>query len=358
MTSPTRLRQRLPFSGALTACVALATGTVDWLELPAGPARGAVAAVAPDTQPHSLPPEFSGDGPLAGDDLWSRPATWELWARWLGELHDTPGATDDLRARLALLSLAQGRGEDAWRHVAACRDASWVAALAARLLPGIPVDCAIGPGGLPGGAAALPDGVLLRPVLPPVTGRGAHSTRVNGLRIGAGIVDLELTLEAGGVQVDVVHVSGGTLRLDIVLPEPNGQEIRIEYVDWMRQDTLREPLRVALQPGSEPITLFGRFRPRDTSWPSGAAARVPEALRRGGLRLELPADDPERELFEAIAANLSGLLAIPVRVVGPQPGETSAWSGTRMRLGSGAERQAKLAWLVTSIEGFLVGGGN
>jgi hypothetical protein len=319
------------------------------LTLPDGPAAKVWAGVGPDTQPAELPPEAR-----LGLDPWNQPATWKRWA----ELVRLEEQTNDpaRRAELCLLAKAHGRASDAWHHYQALgADPTWVAAVTPSLLPGVPAGSPVAPGGR---AAPLPDGVLLTPFLPPTSRRGAVEWRtatVHGLTIGEAVLDLTITVEATGVQVDLAHVSGGAAKVSVLLPEPEGFQIRVEYVDWLRRDNdqIRTPITVELKPGEEPRQLYGRVLEQRSHLPTGAARKLPASLLLGGLVFEVPADDPQRADLARIAGVIGELLQVETRVDTPGAPRPE-WSCTVFRLPPGHERLERLRYLASAIEAYLL----
>jgi hypothetical protein len=347
---------------------------IERVELAAGPCRDAwvaagerVSLVLPQN-PIALPElAAAGDAgagscePLVDLDAatWSSPRTWCQWGRMqalafpaASAASGAPAAAggsarDDRpawRRWLALLALRQGRWEDAWAHFAACDRPG---ELMLFFLPGIPL--------FERGEAALdalPDGVLLAPAPPPPTPgfpAGYLDEReawVRGLRVGSAVIDLRVAIEPEGVQVDVVHVAGGAARLSVRLPEPDGFEIRVAYVDWLRQDEVGVPLALEVRPGDDTHSVYGRCLPRAPAWPTGAAEHVPAAIEREGLWLVTQAGDPDLERLEAVSQALGrvdggvvqgGLPARGVAFHVPPPGP---------------ERERKLTWLASAYEAF------
>lgn len=324
------------------------------LELPDGPAAKAWAAVGPDTMPAELSPELRA---LAQEA--TTPEAWEAWARSLERAR--PGAVPaapEARAALVLFARAQGRARDAWRHLAALgAHPEWVAALTVRLLPGIPHDARVGPGGMP---LALPSDVRLDPLVPPTSGDLLpgqiewRSATLRGLAVGAGRVDVTVTVESTGVQIDLAHAGGGDTAIAAVLPVPEGFDVEAEYLDW---DRLEAPVGGAIRAtvtaaDEEPRAVYGRTFERRVELPTGPVARLPRQLLEGGLRLEIPADDPDGPRIARIAAVVAELLDAPVAVVAT--GEDGSWTGTRVPLGVGDAREARLAYLASRIEELLL----
>ena len=325
------------------------------LTLPDGPAAKVWASVSPSTLP-STPEEPSPD--------WNQVSTWTRWGEILqleaAATHPDPAR----RAALCLLARSQGRADDAWRHYVALGRAAddaapWIAAITPLLLPGVPDGTPIEAGGRP---APLPDGVILTPFLPPTSGRGPsgavewRSATVHHLRVGGAVIDLTVTVEATGVEVDITHVDGGKAHLAVLLPEPEGFEIRVEYLDWMRREDadLRTPIPVEVRPGEEPHQLYGRVIELHADLPTGTATRLPEGTHLAGIVFEVDPEDPYRSGLERIAGVLSELLGVAthVRSSGRRP---EMWSPTVFRLPRGPGRAARLRYLTSSIETYLLG---
>ncbi|HIF40714.1 MAG TPA: hypothetical protein EYQ74_06415 [Planctomycetes bacterium] len=340
--------------GAGTEATATADGVA--LELSDGPAAKAWAGVGSETVPHPLHPNLRKACASSSPAGTSVP-TWHMWADWVADeaLETAPAR----RAALCLLARAQGRNADAWGHYAKLgADPRWVASVTPYLLPGAPLDSPVEAGG---NLAPLPDGVLLQPFLPPPIEDGGaapaggawRKATVRGIRVGKATLDLTISVEATGVQVDVAHRGGGPAKVAILIPEPPGYEIRIEYLDWMQTDEPRLPILVDLQPGGEPSTLWGRMIQRSVSLPTGQAQRLPQSLVQGGLFLSLPADDPQRDAVGQITPVLEKLLGVHVGLT--QPGTPlPGWTGTVLHLGSAADRGKRLTWLASAIEAFLL----
>ena len=335
-----------------------ATSTVDGvvLELPDGPAAKAWAGVGSQTVPHPLHPNLR-KACATSSPAGSAVPTWRMWADWVAAEART--TEPERRAALCLLARAQGRHADAWGHYAKVgADPRWVASVTPYLLPGAPLDSPLEPGG---NLAPLPDGVLLQPFLPPpIQNADAapsavawRKATVGGIRVGDATLELTISVEATGVQVDVVHRGGGAAKVAILIPEPPGYEIRIEYLDWMQTDQPRLPILVDLQPGGEPTTLWGRMIERRVALPTGQAKSLPQSLVRGGLFLSMPADDPQRAAVGQIAPVLAKLLGVRVGLTEPG-GQLPGWTGTVLHLGTAAERGERLTWLASAIESFLL----
>ena len=325
--------------------------------LPEGPAARALAGLAADTAVASIPHLEA----LRGPDPWGRHSTWELWADTLVAESRSQQADYDRRALLCRLAHAHGRDADAWGHFALLTGSpEHAAATLPYLFPGIPEELQAQPGGR---APVLPEGVLLRPALPPAPAGGGplayREAEISDLRIGATHFSLSLLVENTGVQLDLKGLSGPPAELELLLPEPQDFEIRVEYVDWMRQEQRHAPRRLRIETREEPLSLFGRVLARPLSRPSLPGGEdLPAALAVGGLHLDLPASLPaeERDFYAGLARRLSKLLGISVQSeYGEASGAAAAFPGIHVPMGeSGAERALALRYLAHQIESRLL----
>ncbi len=343
--------------GALFLVAAVAAQSP--VTLPPGAAADAWARVDANTEPAALaPPAW----PVWEDDAaWSERPPWQRWVEAV--LEEAAAAEPDpgRRAPLALLAAKQGRALDAWDHFAACAESPGVvAALLPRLFPGVPADEAVGPGGL---AGALPDGVLLSPILPPLHGDPPHgrprvrAMELQGLAIGEAVCDLKLSVEVDGVEVTFTHRSGGPARVRLRLPRPPDFEIRALYVNWQRLDVVSEVLDLELLPeqegGEGETAVWGRFFPAGTPWPTAVPERLPAAVARGGLVLEHDPDDPLAPRLTRCAEALGMLVGVPARVA--TRGATSAPLVIRLNADLDPRvRAAKLAAVLSLAERYAL----
>jgi len=332
------------------------------IELPDGPCReaweagGATLAIGPPRASVPLTAVGTGGGDSCAGEIsldlshgtWAKPETWCAWAR-LVQLARTPLDRDAQAARrwLARLALQQGRWRDAWAHF---EHAGSKSELMLSFLPGIAPP---GEAGAETGDGALPDGVLLTPAPPPPSADvlpgfvDVREAWVRGLRVGDAVLDMRIAIEPEGVQVDLEHVAGGTARLAVRLPEPEGLELRVTYVDWLRQDDVGLPLEVVVRPGDEPHSLYGRFLGRDLAWPTGTLERAPAAIRVGGLALVVDSDEPEHERLAGVCRALEDY---GCRVTAHPPR-----SGVVFHVPPpGPERERKLAWLASACEALVL----
>ena len=342
-------------------------------ELPPGAAANAVARLEPTTKPARTPEDLGGEGRVPGvaPGAWSKPETWETWAKGIAAANSRAGAgavggaaTDDAvreaaarRARLALLALEQGRSDDAWEHFAATTP-EWTAALLPRFLPGVPLQTRAGVGGASGPTKA---GDVHSPALPPpslerVAGRvDRRAMSARDVTIGDTVVSVRVSVEAEGVQVDVRHRSGPATRLALRIPRSPDYDFGDEYVDWYRQETKGVPHVIEVKPGEEEHTLYGRFDARRDVPAASVPTRLPPSLARGGLWLVVANDDPDRELLAAAAAAI-GRTGLGFECGLRSPGAPSSGiAGTSVDLSNREERAARLAWLVSAIEHYALG---
>lgn len=341
--------------GATPPAAAGPAGPARALELPPIPLARLLDKLEPRQAARAVAPELGAAGVAPGLEpgALEQPAG---WAAWRGALTATlDGARPEASARLALTALEQGRMRDAWRHLElAAADPALAAALLPRFLPGVARGTALDTGGFP---AALPDGVVLRPALPPPLSAPTpgdaqrperRAMRVSGLAIGAAVVELKVAVELEGVQIEVAHLSGGAARVALVLPRAEEFATATEYVDWYKQETVGAPLTIELEPGAEPHVLFARFEPKDLRWPTRLPEELPRALAEHGLVLLAADEAGERERLGALARELSiPALGIAARceTAGARTG-----GGLVVDLSVAATRADKFAWLVSAIE--------
>jgi hypothetical protein len=239
------------------------------------------------------------------------------WKQWAAALRAAKAAQDAPAERgwLAALAQFQGRSDDAWEHLAhAGGDPGRLASVLPLLFPGVaPQALAAWP--------ALEDGALLTPALPPPsepaaeirlgTGRvRSGSAKIEGLQVGDARIALEVRVEGDGIQVECAHLSGGPARLRVLLPEPPDFELRSEYLDWNELEGVRQAREIALVPESEPVILFGRYRPRKIEWTTRVPPAVPAQALRDGLLLLAT----KTAHVAGLAAGLEHLLELRVEV--------------------------------------------
>ena len=70
----------------------------------------------------------------------------------------------------------------------------------------------------------------------------------------------------------------------------------------------------------------------------------------GGLALEIPDGDPDREQLDAAAGALRGLLGVDVFVRTAGAPSDGDWTGTTLRLPAGPERIDRLRYLASTVE--------
>jgi hypothetical protein len=307
-------------------CQAAASGAagagVARIELPTGPAERALATL-PEAEPAVFaewPAWLAGAGAGAASG-WEAGAAaapgsdpWTRWAACVETARAAPGTQPAARARaeLGLLAAAQGRSDQAWDHwLAAQADPGAARALALRLVGGVSADVS-GPGGT---------GWSCAPMLPPpgdpsdVRARaGKRTARALALELGSARVDVAVTREADGVQIELRQTAGEPCRLAVTLPCPRHLAVGARYVDWLRApDDGCAALEVALEPGAPARELWGRFVPAPEPWPGLAPDAVSAARREGGIEL---ADEGDAAAL-GFAAACERLFAIPARTAGP-----------------------------------------
>jgi hypothetical protein len=327
-------------------------------QLPDSDAGRAWASVGPETEPISLATELLEAEPWLREPQNAEPAlVWSRWGQWVAAERERELTDPRERCALLLLASSDQRWSDAWSHFARLGAApQWAAAALPHLFLGLPIEHPTTAGGQPGPMA---DGVLLSPAPPPAppgVPRGSLVLRQSsfpGLRIGAAIVDMRITLEPSGVQVDLTHVGGGPAHVRVLLPEPEGYEIRVEYIDWMREDVRRGPLELELLPGSDQHSLFGRFSERRERLPAMPRGLLPGSLKRGGLWLEAEGDlELEMRPFATHLGVLFGLPTGTCSALNPPP--ASPWTRTICHVGSSSIGRARFMTLVSLAEAYAL----
>ena len=338
--------------------------------LPAGPAARAFAGVGAGTAAMDLPTEQASAVDFAA---WDRPEAWQAWADAVRAETGTSQPDAQRRASLARAALSQGRWDDAWDHFAATGGSPGIcAALLPQFLPGVQTAQPSAAGvalpegrfamGLGGQVRALPDGVLLRPAIPPPSVPAAQvplgrtwidrrEMRLEELHVGTATVSMRVALESDGIQIEFVHRAGGSARVRVLLPELADFEVRVAYIDWMRQDDVGEVLEVAIAPGDDAHTLFGRFKPRSVAWPTNLPQNSPRAIADMGLRFEFPEQMPDASVFRAAGPAFARVLGVEVNCgnrAGPE------FSGVRIDLSDPAVARRKFLGMVTLAERFAL----
>ena len=327
--------------------------------LPAGPIAELVAGLADTGPPAVLGPAWP-DWSDAGPAAWGGEAPWRLWVELLRAEAAAARPDPERRTLLALLAKRQGRDHDAWRHLAALAPSNdgglaGVAAVLPALFPGVP-DEHLGTDG------PLPEGVLLRPSLPPDTTAtkaalrtlAGRSIEYRALRIGAAVLSLKVSVEGDGVQVDVQHLSGPEVRLRVQPPEPPGVDVAILYYDWERVADEPVPVEVVAS-AEEPLhTLWGRFLGHSGSWPDPRPPARGAHPPQGPLVLQV-AERTAR--LDRLGEALSELFDVPcLQVPAGAPLPAGFREPTVLQLGGGPDPQRKLDAMISLIEAHALAG--
>lgn len=329
-----------------------------WLELPEAPLGRMWALVDPAAKPWD-PRAAAGSATF---DL-GEAAAWELWAESLANVRDD-GNRRDAAAVLARLALADRRAPDAfqWAALFGAEDPAALAGTLPYVFPGVPVETELGPGGRP---PALPDGVHLRPALPPADGPADfdgvvwRSATARGLRIEDTTFDLLVKIDGSGVVLEITNIVGPPVKAVVQVPAPAGHRLRSMYVDWEIQtppegederttfDWSQHPIEIELRrldpkDDQEVYTLFGRIAPMAIKVPRIPDGEVPAVVREGGL--ELRVDPRDGRPWDAIAEAFGQASGLPFRVArvapGSRPGSTRGTSFPPTRIGLRASRGA------------------
>lgn len=327
------------------------------LQLPESPAARSFAGVGAETEPVALD-EFIAAHPWLAERQPAATEVWKTWAEWLAAALESGETDPQRRAGLCRIACLQSRWEDAWSHFERLGGyPAWQAAVAPWLLPGAPIECAAEPGGR---ASAIPNGVVLRPALPPAPrvespGRLAPRTaRLDGLQIGAAVCDLVLEVEAGGVTLEIYHRSGGSGELAIDLPMPPDAAVFVDYVDWERQEVQGATLELRIEPREEEYTLYRRFKFERSEFPAAPLpGQLPAGLSREGLDFVVE-DAAQLEAVRALGTACAALLALPVRVRLAADESIEGSRGTLVHFGAGDAAVVQSARIASALEAYLL----
>jgi hypothetical protein len=322
--------------------------------------RGAVARAVDELEPGTPPRAFAFVWPAwseRSDAGWGGEVVWRRWVELLRAERAAEASAPARRAELALVARLQDRHGDAWAHFAAAAgEPGWLATLLPLLVPGVPLENAASEG-------ALPDGVLLRPALPPSDVPGAGLRELAGkrvealaLRIGAAEARLALSVDRDGLEVKLFHVAGGAARVRIEPPLPLGVEAGVLFADWDKRPGPIAPVEFTLTAEDPEHSLWLTFHPREEHLanPPLEWVRTPR-VERGIVLLSPAGTEPH---LGACASALAELFEVPcvLRAEGFTP--PAGLEPLVIRLGSGADGERRLAhWLGLAERHFLAGHG-
>jgi len=164
-----------------------------------------------------------------------------------------------------------------------------------------------------------------------------------------------ISIERAGVEAKLHHLSGEPASLHVQLPELPSREVRVTYIDWLRQETPNDPLLVELKPGMDgPVHLFGRFMPREEHLPALPKERLPAQLIEAGLWLEIEAGSSPTALQAAAADAITTCLGVPggVRRAGA-PSSSTPSAGTIVSLSDGPSGARTLSRIAGATEAWI-----
>ncbi|HEX6884579.1 MAG TPA: hypothetical protein VF530_14480 [Planctomycetota bacterium] len=278
------------------------------------------------------------------------------WRRWVELLRAERGERRPRRrAELAVLARLQGRDADAWRHLAACvEEPGLVATLLPLFAPGVPQ-------GELARAGALPDGVLLRPALPPSDDpraalRFLAGTEITSAEFGVGAARLTLAVavDRDGLEVKLHHRGGGPARVAVLPPLPRGVDAGLLFADWEKLPGHVGPVPFELSAEDPEHSLWLTFHPPRERWPLPLPETLaPLAPGRTLLLVSPRGDEPHLARF---AEALEELLGAPARLVppgAPAPGELEP---LRLRFDAPESAERKLVELLGLAEAFALRG--
>jgi len=331
------------------------------VSLPAGAVAELLEGVdlaAPRRAPALSWPEWSDRSPSG----WGGELAWRRWVELVRAEAAAEAPVPARRAELAALARLQGRDGDAWLHLLGCAsDPALVAALFPLFSPGVPLaQLAAG--------EPWPEGVLLRPALPPADGSmlrdlAGRALEHRSVRIGAATLLLRTEVDGTGVAVSLTHVAGPAVRVRVAPPAsaalPAGIDPGQLFADWEKLENGDEPVELSLTSELVEHSLWLTFRPRETRWPT------PRAHMLAGLQ-------PERELvlvsargdepvLARFAEALSELFGIRARLtvddrLAVSPAGAGSLEPLVLRLDTGAVGERKLASLIGLAESFALQG--
>lgn len=322
---------------------------------PAGEIGDALRGIGPEVEPEQAPEILWP--PEDDHPAWEAGTPWRRWAELVVGRAESPLPSAEL-AELALLTLAQGRDETAWRQLAelARRSPASAAGVLPQFFPGVPAGNEALAGGRPG---PLPEGTLLRPALPPPLGAPdpdflleARSMSLAGLAVGAARCDFTVDLRIDGVDLRFETLSGSA-HAKGVIPVPPGFAAHAEYADWDRQPETGAAHPVVLDAIAEdPWRLWGRFQRAESGGPTVAPPGLTGQLEHAGLELILDRSDPAYTRLAGLAQAIEIACGVRCRVLGvnaPKLGHTGP-SPVRFSLLPNPGRPTKLARLLDLLE--------
>jgi hypothetical protein len=275
------------------------------------------------------------------------------WRRWVELVRAEQRSGDPRRrAELTVLARLQGRDADAWRHLAACAaEPGLVATLLPLFSPGVP------PSEL-GRAGPLPEGVLLRPALPPSEdARGAlrflagRRIECADVRVASARLTLAVAVDRDGIEVMLLP-SEGTARVRILAPLPRGVDAGLVFADWEKLPGHQGPVEFALDPTAGEHSLWLTFHPPASRWPEPAVeALAPLAPGRAIVLVTPHGNEPHLARFAEALAELTGARTRLVTEAGTAPGEMEPLV---LRLDDPASAERKLVDLVGLTEAFAL----
>lgn len=324
---------------------------------------------APAAPPPVAWPAWSDTGPSG----WGGPEPWRRWVELLrAEAHaETPDP--ERRAALALLAIVQGRSAEAWVHLETLGPSPLAEAVLPALMPGAPQRRLAS-------TEPLPSGVRLTPGLPPphdaFLEQGAvdrieallgRTMRVPSLVVGETRLEMRVIVEGDGVQVDLVHLEGPAVSVELVLPVPGGVELGDVYANWEKIGRGPFPIAVDVRPEPRRSTVWGRFRPRSERWPAPPPGERP-AVGRGEILIVVPRERLGEPRLQRLGEALGELFGRATRLTTPADARAARFfEPTAIHLGplpttdasslSALAHDRKLLGLLRMVEAHALAGG-
>jgi hypothetical protein len=279
-----------------------------------------------------------------------------VWRRWVELLRaEAKTSTPARRAELAVLARLQGRDADAWTHLLACAgEPGLVTALLPLFAPGIPPELAAR-------GEPLPDGVLLRPALPPSADprgglrwlAGRHIERQE-LALGGAHCSIAVTVDRDGLEVKLVHTGGAPARVRILPPLPRGVDAGQVFLDWEKHPPDAGPFEFVLDAATPEHSLWLTFHPPEESWPNPPLETLARPAPGRSIQLVSPRGDEAH--LARFAEALGELLGVPA---GLRPASAAPAPGLEplvLRFDAPASDERKLVELVSLAEAFALRG--
>lgn len=330
----------------------LVTPGAGWVSLPPGPVATVLATLEADVAPLPLgePWPAWSDRSAAG---WGGERAWRRWVELVRAEARASVPSPARRAELAVLARLQGRDGDGWAHFLACApEPGRLVTLLALFSPGVPQESA-------GRTDPLPDGVVLRPALPPSEDPRAGLRHLAGLKIerreflvGAARCSLSVSVDRDGLEVALRHLAGGPARVRVVAPVPRGIDPGLLFADWEKRPGEHGPLEFLLDSEANEHSLWLTFHPPDERWPSPRIETLTRPAPGRELRVVSPRGDEPH--LRAFAEALGELLETPATLQARDAAPAQGLEPLTLRFDGGPADERKWTELIGMAEALLL----